>query len=304
MATRHFRSLFDVSREELDRLLKSAAALKAARGAHDRPLEGKSVAVIFEKASTRTRLSFDVGIHELGAHSVTLMAKDTQMGRGEPLEDTSRMLSGYVHGVVIRTHGHERLEQLCGASRIPVVNGLTDRYHPCQLLADLQTLRESFDTLADLQVAWIGDGNNMAHSWAAAAARAGFTLRLASPKGYEIDRDVLAQARAEGASIVECTSVEEAAKGAHVVTTDVWASMGQEDEVSARKAAFAGFCVDEALMVRASKDAVFLHCLPAHRGEEVSAGVLEGPQSRVWDEAENRLHAQKALLAWLLGEDA
>ncbi|MEM7606405.1 MAG: ornithine carbamoyltransferase, partial [Myxococcota bacterium] len=169
--------------------------------------------------------------------------------------------------------------------------------------ADLQTLRESFDAFADLQVAWIGDGNNMAHSWAAAAARAGFTLRLASPKGYEIDRDVLAQARAEGASIVECTSVEEAAEGAHVVTTDVWASMGQEDEVSARKAAFAGFCVDEALMVRASKDAVFLHCLPAHRGEEVSAGVLEGPQSRVWDEAENRLHAQKALLAWLLGED-
>jgi ornithine carbamoyltransferase len=303
MTLRHFLTISDLTYDELIRLLDRASALKALRGApeHPKPLDGKTVALVFEKASTRTRLSFEVGINELGASPVTLISKDTQLVRGEPIEDTARMLSSYVHGVVYRTFGHDRLERLAQSSTIPVVNGLSDRFHPCQLLADLMTVRQSFGpSLKDIRVAWIGDGNNMAHSWIASAALGGFELVLACPDGYQPDAQVLADARARGAKVRLIERPEEAAEGAMVVTTDVWASMGQEGEAKERRNAFSGFLVDDAIMKRASSAAIFLHCLPAHRGEEVSASVIDGVQSRVWDEAENRLHTQKALLEWLI----
>jgi len=301
--TRHFLTIYDLSRDELFTVLDRAEELKALRGtpAHPQPLQGKSVAVVFEKASTRTRLSFEVGIHELGAQPVTLNSRDTQLGRGEPIEDTARMLSRYVHGVVYRTFGHERLEALARYSTIPVINGLSDQVHPIQLLADMMTIRENVGpALGDARVAWIGDGNNMAHSWIASAAVAGFELVLACPPGYQPDEQVLKDARAHGAKVRVVERPEEALEGVSVVATDVWASMGQEAEAKERERAFTGFIVDEAAMNRAASDAIFLHCLPAHRGEEVSAAVIDGSQSRVWDEAENRLHTQKALLEWLI----
>lgn len=300
---RHFLTVSDFSKDELIGVLDRAAELRELRGtpAHPQPLQGKSVAVVFEKASTRTRLSFEVGIHELGAKPVTLISKDTQLGRGEPIEDTARMLSRYVHGVVYRTFGHERLETLAHHATIPVVNGLSDKFHPVQLLADLMTIRQHFGpSLEDVRVAWIGDGNNMAHSWIVSAGVAGFELVLACPSGYEPDEDVLSESRERGARVRVVERAEEALDQASVVTTDVWASMGQERETAERQRAFAGFMVDDAAMKRAAGDAIFLHCLPAHRGEEVSASVIDGPQSRVWDEAENRLHTQKALLEWLI----
>ncbi|HJK91643.1 MAG TPA: ornithine carbamoyltransferase [Polyangiaceae bacterium LLY-WYZ-15_(1-7)] len=299
-APRHFRTLEDLSADELNALLDRADELRATRGSHARPLEGKTVAIVLEKASTRTRLSFEVGVRELGGAPTTLIARDTQMGRGEPLGDTAHMLSGYVHGVVFRTFGHERVLELCATARIPVINGLSDTYHPCQLLADLQTVRAELGALHGVPVAWIGDGNNMAHSWILAAARTGLDLRLACPEAYAPDEAILARGRELGASITLTTDPVEAARGARVVTTDVWASMGQEEEQHARERAFAGFQVDAALMAEAADDAIFLHCLPAHRGEEVAAAVIDGPASRVWVEAENRLHAQKALLELLL----
>jgi ornithine carbamoyltransferase len=284
-------------------VLDRATELKALRGtpAHPRPLEGKSVAVVFEKASTRTRLSFDVGIHELGAHPVTVISKDTQLGRGEPIEDTARMLSRYVHGVVYRTYGQDRLEALARHATIPVVNGLSDKLHPVQLLADLMTIQQSFGPSLDgMRVAWIGDGNNMANSWIVSASVAGLDLVLACPPGYQPDEQVLREAKDRGAAVRVVDRPEEALDGAQVVTTDVWASMGQESEAAERKAVFSGFLVDDTAMSRAETDAIFLHCLPAHRGEEVTASVIDGPHSRVWDEAENRLHTQKALLEWLI----
>ena len=301
--TRHFLSIFDLSRDELLFVLDRAAELKALRGtpAHPQSLMGKSIAIIFEKASTRTRISFQVGIHELGAQPIALISEHTQLGRGEPIEDTARMLSRYVHAVVYRTFGHERLETLARYADIPVVNGLSDEFHPVQLLADLMTIRESFGpSLENIRVAWIGDGNNMAHSWIASAAVAGFDLVLACPPGYKPDQRIVTRALEQGARVRVVDRPEEALDGVGVVTTDVWASMGQEGEAAERQRAFAGFIVDDAAMKRADEDAVFLHCLPAHRGEEVSASVIDGPQSRVWDEAENRLHTQKALLEWLL----
>ena len=301
--TRHFLTIYDLSRDELFTVLDRAEELKALRGtpAHPQPLQGKSVAVVFEKASTRTRLSFEVGIHELGAQPVTLNSRDTQLGRGEPIEDTARMLSRYVHGVVYRTFGHERLEALARYSTIPVINGLSDQVHPIQLLADMMTIRENVGpALGDARVAWIGDGNNMAHSWIASAAVAGFELVLACPPGYQPDEQVLKDARAHGAKVRVVERPEEALEGVSVVATDVWASMGQEAEAKERERAFTGFIVDEAAMNRAASDAIFLHCLPAHRGEEVSAAVIDGSRSRVWDEAENRLPTQKALLEWLI----
>ncbi|MGB9341081.1 MAG: ornithine carbamoyltransferase [Polyangiales bacterium] len=301
--TRHFLTIYDLSRDELFTVLDRAEELKALRGtsAHPQPLQGKSVAVVFEKASTRTRLSFEVGIHELGAQPVTLNSRDTQLGRGEPIEDTARMLSRYVHGVVYRTFGHERLDALARYSTIPVINGLSDQVHPIQLLADMMTIRENVGpALGDARVAWIGDGNNMAHSWIASAAVAGFELVLACPPGYQPDEQVLKDARAHDAKVRVVERPEEALEGVSVVATDVWASMGQEAEAKERERAFTGFIVDEAAMNRAASDAIFLHCLPAHRGEEVSAAVIDGSQSRVWDEAENRLHTQKALLEWLI----
>ncbi len=303
MTPRHFLTIADLTHDDLIRLLDRASALRALSGApeHPKPLDGKSIAIVFEKASTRTRLSFEVGIHELGASPITLISKDTQLDRGEPIEDTARMLSGYVHGVVYRTFSHNRLERLARASTIPVINGLSDRFHPCQLLADLMTVRQSFGpSLKEVRVAWIGDGNNMAHSWIASAAVAGFELTLACPVGYQPDAEILANARARGANVRLVERPQEAANGAHVVTTDVWASMGQEGEAKQRRKAFSGFLVDDAIMNQADPEAIFLHCLPAHRGEEVSASVIDGVQSRVWDEAENRLHTQKALLEWLV----
>ncbi len=300
MALRHFLTLLDLSREELAALIARARHLKAARGQHARPLAGKSVAIVLEKASTRTRVSFEVGIHELGALPITLVARDTQLGRGEPIADTAKMLSGFVHAAVYRTFGHERVEDLARHSRIPVINGLSDTYHPCQLLADLQTIDEAFSTLDGIRVAWIGDGNNMAHSWINAAARTGIEVALACPDAYRPKDAVVEKARALGAKVRVVRDPDDAARGAHVVTTDVWASMGQEEETRDRQRAFEGYVVDERLMKLAAPDAIFLHCLPAHRGEEVMAEVIDGPWSRVWDEAENRLHAQKALLELLL----
>lgn len=300
MTTRHFLSLLDLTREELAELLKRAHVLKRVRGCadHPRPLAGKSIGLLMEKASTRTRVSFEVGIHELGGYPVVLSGRDMQISRDEPLDDTARVLSRYLHGVVMRTHGHDRIQALADASSVPFVNALTDRYHPCQLLADLMTIQEHRkEGLEKLTVAWIGDGNNMAHSWILASALADFELRLACPKGYEPEASVLAEADAiGGGKRVVTDSPDVAAAGADVVTTDVWTSMGQEDEKAARAAAFSGFCVGQDLMALTAADSIFLHCLPAHRGEEVAAAVIDGPRSVVWDEAENRLHAQKALL--------
>lgn len=297
---RHFLTLLDLTPEELHALLLRAVELKRLRGGsgHPRPLAGKSVALIMEKASTRTRISFEVGVHELGGHPLPLAGRDMQIGRDEPLDDTARVLSRYVHALVIRTFGHDRIEKLAAKSSVPVINALTDKFHPCQLLADLMTIAEHrADAFHDLRVAWVGDGNNMAHSWIFASAQLGFELRLACPKGYEPAQDVLEHARSLGRGrVVVVRDPAEAVRDVHVVTTDVWASMGQEDEAQARRTAFAGYCVTGELMAQAAAGALFLHCLPAHRGEEVAAEVIDGPASRVFDEAENRLHAQKALL--------
>ncbi|HET8932752.1 MAG TPA: ornithine carbamoyltransferase [Polyangiales bacterium] len=300
---RHFLNLLDLGPEELHQLLDRADAMKRLRGRleHPRPLAGKSIGVIMEKASTRTRISFEVGIHELGGQSVALLSRDLQLGRDEPLEDTARVLSRYLHGVVMRTHAHERIETLAAASQVPVINALTDKFHPCQLLADLMTIREHrAEGLSGLVVAWVGDGNNMAHSWLLASALVGFELRIACPEAYAPSPEVLAQADAVGrGKRVVTQDIAAAVRGAHVINTDVWASMGQEEEREIRAQAFAGFCVSEKHLAAAARDVIFLHCLPAHRGEEVEAAVIDGPRSRVWDEAENRLHAQKALLELL-----
>ncbi len=307
MSPRHFLTLADLGPDGLLAVLDRAAELKRLRGTldHPRPLEGRSVAILLEKASTRTRLSFEVGIHELGGLPITLIARDTQLGRGEPVEDTAHMLSGYVHGVVYRTFGHDRVEALAQAASIPVINGLSDTYHPCQLLADLMTVREATGgVLEGVRVAWVGDGNNMAHSWILAAGLVGLDLRLACPEGYRPSPEVMAAGRALGRGRIQLFDApDEAVSGAQVVTTDVWASMGQEDEAAARRRAFEGYLVDGPRMARAAASAVFLHCLPAHRGEEVAAAVIDGPASRVWEEAENRLHGQKALLEHLFGRE-
>jgi ornithine carbamoyltransferase len=297
---RDFLAVTDLSRDRLQDLL--ALATRMRRGQYDeRPLAGKTLAMIFTKSSTRTRVSFEVGAAQLGGHALFLSSRDIQLGRGEPIRDTARVLSRYVDGIMIRTFAHADVEELARFATVPIINGLTDYNHPCQILADLQVMHEEFGgELAGRTVAWIGDGNNMAHSWIEAAIVLGFELRLACPPGYDPDPALVASA-AGHARVTVTRSPREAARGADVVTTDVWASMGQEDEQAVRAAAFAGFLVDEALMAEAAPHAIFLHCLPAHRGEEVTEAVLEGPQSRVWDEAENRLHAQKALMAMLMG---
>jgi ornithine carbamoyltransferase len=289
----------DFSTEELHALFALAESMRAGR--YDkRPLAGKSLAMIFMKSSTRTRVSFEVGTYQLGGAAFFLSPRDVQLGRGEPIGDTARVLARYVDGIMIRTFAHADVEALAEHAEVPVINGLTDLLHPCQILADLLTVRQHLGTHEGQVVAWIGDGNNMANSWLNAAWRLGFELRLACPEGYDPDAALLARAR-ERAPVTLLRSPAEAVRGAHVVTTDVWASMGQEEEQAARERAFAGFTVDAALMARAEPNAIFLHCLPAHRGEEVSAEVLDGPQSRVWDEAENRLHIQKAIMAVLMG---
>jgi ornithine carbamoyltransferase len=296
---RDFLSIADFTRSELDALLVLAERMRR-REYTGRPLAGKSLAMIFMKSSTRTRVSFEVGAWQLGAHALFLSPRDVQLGRGEPVADTARVLSRYVDGIMIRTYAHAEVEELARHATVPVINGLTDLLHPCQILADVLTIRQHLGTYEGKKVAWIGDGNNMANSWLNAAYRLGFDLALACPEGYDPDPAILARARAH-ANVALVRDPREAAEGAHVVNTDVWASMGQEEEQAERERAFTGFQVDAALMARAARGAVFLHCLPAHRGEEVTADVIDGPQSRVWDEAENRLHAQKAVMAVLMG---
>jgi ornithine carbamoyltransferase len=296
---RDFLSIPDFSRAELDRLFDLAESMRT--GAYTKkPLAGKSLAMIFLKSSTRTRVSFEVGTWQLGGHALFLSSRDVQIGRGEPIPDTARVLSRYVDGIMIRTFAHADVEQLAEYSTVPVINGLTDLLHPCQVLADILTMRQRLGTYEGKKVAWIGDGNNMANSWINAACRLGFELTLACPAGYDPDPAILARAQRE-ANVRLVRDPNEAAAGAHVVNTDVWASMGQEEEQTQREKAFAGFTVDAGLMKRARPDAIFLHCLPAHRGEEVSAEVIDGPQSCVFDEAENRLHIQKAIMATLIG---
>jgi ornithine carbamoyltransferase len=299
MAKRDFLAIPDFSASELDRLFEAALAMK--RGEYrQRPLAGKTLAMIFGKTSTRTRVSFEVGVYQLGGHALFLSSRELQLGRGEPSRDTARVLSRYVHGIMIRTYQHTEVEEFARYATVPVINGLTDLLHPCQVLADVLTMREEFGGWQDKVVAWVGDGNNVANSWLDAAGMLGFELRLACPEGYEPNHAIFERSAAK--TRVTITELpEEAVSGAHVVTTDVWASMGHESESEARRQAFTGYGVDEKLMALADPRAIFLHCLPAHRGEEVSEAVLEGPQSRVWAEAENRLHIQKALLAMLMG---
>jgi ornithine carbamoyltransferase len=298
-APRHFLAIPDFSKPELLAVFDLAARMK--RGDYrDKPLAGKTLGMIFAKSSTRTRVSFEVGAFQLGGHALFLSSRDIQLGRGEPIKDTARVLSRYVDGIMIRTFDHADVEELARYGSIPVINGLTDLLHPCQVMADLLTVREALGGWDDKVIAWVGDGNNMANSWINAAGSLGFELRLACPQGYEPNAEILRRNQSK-ATITLTHDPREAVRGADVVNTDVWASMGQEGEQVERARAFQGYIVDESLLKMANPDAIFLHCLPAHRGEEVSEGVIEGVQSRVWQEAENRLHVQKAILATLMG---
>jgi ornithine carbamoyltransferase len=291
---RDFLTVSDLTRDELAATLALAADLKRApNGA--RPLAGRSVGLLFSKSSTRTRVSFEVGAFQLGAHPVFLSNRESQVDRGEPIRDTARVLSRYLDALVVRTGPHEEVEELARFATIPVINGLTDLLHPCQVLADLLTVRESLGAWEGKIVAWVGDGNNVANAWIDAAGLLGFELRLACPEGYEPDRGIF-ERNAGRTKLLITEEPDEAVQGADVVSTDVWASMGQEADQEQRRQAFQGYTVTTALLELAAPGAIFLHCLPAHRGEEVEEGVLEGPKSRVWDEAENRLHVQKALL--------
>ena len=297
--TRHFLADDDLSPAEQAEVLDLAAELKLDR-LGSRALEGRSVAVVFEKPSTRTRLSFEVGIVQLGAHPLIIDAASSQLGRGETIEDTARVLSRYVDAIVIRTFGQDRIEALAAASDIPVVNALTDAFHPCQVLADLQTIRERKGRTAGLTMTYLGDGaNNMAHSLLVGGAMAGMNVRVGSPEGYLPDAAVVERARAYGTDLLVTSDPAEAADGADVLVTDVWVSMGQSG-AEQRLRDLGPYALDESAVARAAADVLVLHCLPAHRGEEIAAAVIDGPHAGVWDEAENRLHAQKALLAWLL----
>lgn len=303
---RHFLNDTDLSSAEQMAVLDRAATMKKDRLA-DRTLAGRSVALLFDKPSTRTRLSFEVGVFELGGHPLVIDTTATQMGRGETFEDTARVLSRFVHAVVWRTGGHDRIDKLASAATVPVINGLTDHSHPCQVLADLQTIRERTGGLAGVTLTYLGDGNNMAHSLLLGGAIAGLHVRVATPKAYAPDADVLAEAQriaaTTGGSAIATTDPLAAAEGADVLYTDVWTSMGQEDEAAERIAPFLPYALDEEKVALAGPDVLVMHCLPAHRGEEISPGVADGPHSIVFDQAENRLHAQKALLAWLVEQN-
>jgi ornithine carbamoyltransferase len=302
---RDYLSVDDLSSEELAHVLDLAATLKADRSLHARALAGKSIALLFEKSSTRTRVSFEVGVAQLGAHPLALSASDLQLGRGETIEDTGRVMSRYVDAIVLRTFEQERLEALAGAATVPVVNSLSDFEHPCQALADMQTIAERFGTLAGRIFTYVGDGNNVAHSLLLAGAKAGMHVRVATPPGFEpiplVSQRATEIAAETGGSVTVANDAKVAAEGADVLYTDVWASMGQEDESDERSLVFPAYRVDGALVEVAAPDAIVLHCLPAHRGHEITDEVIDGPRSAVWDQAENRLHSQKALLLFLFG---
>ncbi|MDD2768435.1 MAG: ornithine carbamoyltransferase [Methylococcus sp.] len=298
MKPRHLVTLRDLSPAEFRALIARATELKALKTPYE-PLKNKVLGMVFEKSSTRTRVSFEVGMAQFGGSSIFLSPRDTQLGRGEPIEDSARVLSRMVDCIMLRTHAHSTVEIFAEYSRVPVINGLTDRFHPCQLLADMQTYFEHRGDIAGKTVAWVGDGNNMCQTYIDAAEMLDFELRIACPPGYEPETDLV---EAAGRRVVVERNVQAAVSGADLVVTDVWASMGQESEQDERISAFENYQVDGSLMALAHSDALFMHCLPAHRGEEVSTEVLEGPQSVVWDEAENRLHAQKALLEFLLAD--
>jgi ornithine carbamoyltransferase len=297
--TRHFLTLLDLSSEELRAILARATELKALHqsGQAYAPFPNKTLAMLFDKSSTRTRVSFEAGMAQFGGHALFLSSKDTQLGRGEPIEDTARVLSRMVDIIMIRTFAHSTIERFASVATVPVINGLTDLVHPCQLLADLQTWFEKRGDISGATVTWIGDGNNMCHSYINAARLLNFNLRIGCPEGYQPDKDIVASA---GDLIYLTHDAADAVHNSDLVVTDVWASMGQEEEQKQREQAFAAFQVNSRLMKNANADALFMHCLPAHRDEEVTAEVLEGSQSVVWDEAENRLHAQKALIEFLL----
>ena len=304
MMNKDFLALNQFTKAELDGLFTLAKELKVKqkKGIEHHLLKGKSVALIFEKSSTRTRVSFEVGVFQLGGHGLFISSGTSQMGRGEPIRDSARTIARYCDGVMIRTYGQEVVEEFARYSAVPVINGLTDLFHPCQVMADLFTVIEQKGSYSGLKFAWVGDGNNMANTWIEAAAIFGFDLTLACPKGYEPDKKVMAWASTNATSrIVLTADPRVAVKDADVLNTDVWASMGQEAEQEKRVQAFAGFQLNEDLLNQAKGNCMVLHCLPAHRGEEISDDVIEGPHSAVWDEAENRLHVQKAIMATLMG---
>ncbi|WP_461177333.1 ornithine carbamoyltransferase [Virgibacillus ainsalahensis] len=304
---RDFLTLADFTKEELSYLLELAHHLKKQHklGKNEQPLKGKTLGMIFEKSSTRTRVSFESGIYQLGGMGLFLNSNDLQIGRGEPISDTAKILSGYLDGIMIRTFSQNMVEELAENAHIPIINGLTDMYHPCQVMADMQTIQEVKGGLNGVKVAYIGDGNNMAHSLMLGSAIMGMDISIAAPDGYQPDIGVTQKAeqlaKSSGSKVEVTTNPQEAAEQADVIYTDVWASMGQEEEQALREEKFAGFQVNEELCSFAKSDAVVLHCLPAHRGEEITAEVLDGKQSVVFQQAENRLHAQKALMAVLMG---
>jgi ornithine carbamoyltransferase len=305
---RHFLDISALSREELRAILDEALARKASRidwpkakPDEDKPLDGYALAMIFQKNSTRTRVSFEIGMHQLGGQSIVLNANDTQLGRGETVGDTARVLSRMVDAVMIRANNHQDVVDFTTAAGVPVINGLTDLSHPCQIIADIMTIEEWGGDITGKTIAWLGDGNNVCTSFMHAAEKLDFKLRIATPASYAPRGQELAAAKAAGADVEAYTDAKKAIEGADVVVTDTWVSMGDTDN-DERLAAFPPYAVDDAMMARARSDAIFLHCLPAHRGEEVTDSVIDGARSAVWDEAENRIHAQKAVLLWCLGK--
>ncbi|WP_028575307.1 ornithine carbamoyltransferase [Desulfonatronovibrio hydrogenovorans] len=297
-----FLTILDLSHNQAHEMVRRAGEMK--RTSHrSEVLRGRTFILIFEKASTRTKVSFEVGISHLGGHYVFMTSRESQLGRSEPLKDTARVLSRYADGLIVRTYGQEKLEELARYSSIPIINALSDDYHPCQVMSDLLTIYERTPNFEDLTIAWVGDGNNMAHSWINAAVYFPFQLNLAVPKGYEPGGDILERALHMGARIFVTHDPALAVSGAHYVNTDVWASMGQEQEQDKRAVAFKGFSVNEDLLSSADKEVKVLHCLPAHRGEEISQEIMEGSRSIIWDQAENRLHMQKAILEWVVAPD-
>lgn len=297
---KHYLQFTDLTRSEYDYLFARSAWLKTKFKSYEtwHPLHDRTLAMIFEKQSTRTRLSFEAGIHQLGGHAVYLNTRDTQLGRGEPVEDAAQVISRMTDIIMIRTFGQDIIERFASNSRVPVINGLTNEFHPCQVLTDVFTFVEARGPIQGKTVAWVGDANNMAYTWIQAAEVLGFQVRFSAPNGYTLDPARLSTAAAQHLTV--CNSPEEACKDADLVSTDVWTSMGYEAENTSRMAAFKNWMVSDSLMALAKPNALFMHCLPAHRGEEVSASVIDGPQSVVWEEAENRLHVQKALMEYLL----